>query len=93
MKIKYKTKSTRYRAKLKKHALPKKAIIRSSYELSQNEIDAIKNQFPQIGTLPLETVVDPLLIAGIVLLIGTQRIDLSLAQGLYNLKHYLYEHS
>ncbi len=92
MRIKYKTQTTRYRAKLKK-AEPLKAVITTPYQLSEEELTVLKKQFPQIAEVPIEQVINPALIAGLVIKIGTKRIDLSLSSGLHNLKQYLYDQS
>ncbi|NTU72986.1 hypothetical protein HGB07_02300 [Candidatus Roizmanbacteria bacterium] len=80
-------------AKQKKKMIqkPTKAIVRSTYLLNDSEIGELRQLFPIMGDLPVENSIDNTLYAGVVVLVGTKRIDLSLSRGLQNLKNFIYE--
>lgn len=79
--------------KKKKIVKPIKAVITSAYQLNEAEISDLRNKFPVMGTYEAENIVNPDIHAGIIINVGTKRIDLSLERGLQNLKQYIYENS
>ncbi len=72
---------------------PVKAVITSAYKLESSEIDALKKQFSIIGEYEVENIINPEIYAGVIINVGTKRIDLSLESGLQNLKQFIYENS
>jgi F0F1-type ATP synthase delta subunit len=72
---------------------PIKAIITSPYQLNEGEISELKSKFPVMGNYEVENIVKPTIHAGIIINVGTKRIDLSLERGLQNLKQFIYENS
>jgi F0F1-type ATP synthase delta subunit len=79
--------------KKRKIIKPIKAVITSPYQLNETEISELRTQFPVMGTYEVENVVNPNIHAGLIINVGTKRIDLSLERGLQNLKQFIYEHS
>lgn len=63
----------------------------SSYNLSDVEKKLLKSKFPKLDWLSAKFNVDPEIIAGVVITIGSQIIDLSLKGHLSNLQHTIYE--
>ena len=79
--------------KKKKVVRPIKAVITSAYPLNDNEISELRTKFPVMGTYEAENLVNPAIHAGVIINVGTKRIDLSLERGLQNLKQFIYENS
>jgi F0F1-type ATP synthase delta subunit len=79
--------------KKKKVVKPIKAIITSAYQLKDEEIAALRSQFPVMGSYDAENIVNPSIHAGLIINVGTKRIDLSLERGLQNLKQFIYENN
>jgi F0F1-type ATP synthase delta subunit len=79
--------------KKKKMVKPIKAVITSAYALNEGEIAALRTQFPIMGSYEAENIINPDIHAGLIINVGTKRIDLSLERGLQNLKQFIYEHS
>lgn len=79
--------------KKKKIIKPIKAVVTSAYSLNESELAELRSQFPVMGTYEAENVVNPDIHAGLIINVGTKRIDLSLERGLQNLKQFIYEHS
>ncbi|MDH7476603.1 MAG: F0F1 ATP synthase subunit delta [Microgenomates group bacterium] len=69
----------------------KKATVISAYHLSQSDIDDLKKIFPELNKTKIDFEVDPNLIAGYVIKIGSKVVDLSIKGKLVNLKNNLYE--
>lgn len=67
------------------------AEIISPYKLSDKELDQYRKQVSDSTSLHVFNTVDESLMAGIIVRIGSQMIDLSLKSELENLKHRLYE--
>ncbi len=53
------------------------AQVYAPYALSKDELDKIKTGFPLLATATLSAHIDPTLIAGFVIEVGSQRIDCS----------------
>jgi F0F1-type ATP synthase delta subunit len=53
------------------------AHVYAPYVLSKDELDMIKSRFPILATASLSAHIDPTLIAGFVVEVGSQRIDCS----------------
>lgn len=79
--------------KNKKVVKPIKAVITSAYQLKDEEIAALRSQFPVMGSYDAENIVNPSIHAGLIINVGTKRIDLSLERGLQNLKQFIYENN
>lgn len=82
--------------KKKKRGTPinyNKAIIESAYKLNENEISELIKKFPLMVNKEIENKIDTSLFAGVIINVGTKRLDLSLNGGLQNLKNYIYERS
>ncbi|MEO6508651.1 MAG: F0F1 ATP synthase subunit delta [Patescibacteria group bacterium] len=79
--------------KRKKIIRPIKAVITSAYQLNEAEISDLRVKFPMMGAYEVENVVNPDIYAGLIINVGTKRIDLSLERGLQNLKQFIYENS
>jgi len=65
--------------------------IVSAYQLSRDEIQNILSRFPQYAASRVENKIDPTLIGGFVIQVGSQNIDLSIRNALHLLKKQLYE--
>jgi F0F1-type ATP synthase delta subunit len=72
---------------------PIKAVITSAYKLTDEELDQLRSKFPVMGNYEVENVINPDIHAGVIINVGTKRIDLSLERGLQNLKQFIYENS
>ena len=72
---------------------PIKAVITSAYQLDETEIADLKTRFPVMGAYEVENIVNSDIHAGVIINVGTKRIDLSLERGLQNLKQFIYENS
>jgi len=79
--------------KLKEELADKKirVVVVSAYKLSEAEINNLSDVFPQLLRSKIEYFVDENLIAGYLIKIGSQLIDLSLKGQLQNLKNKIYE--
>ena len=85
---------TKYGKKKKVRVMkPIKAVITSAYQLNDTEITELKNKFPVMGSYEVENIINPAIHAGVIINVGTKRIDLSLERGLQNLKQFIYENS
>ncbi|MDO8609961.1 MAG: F0F1 ATP synthase subunit delta [bacterium] len=69
----------------------KKVVVHSSYKLSDSDKKLVYSKFPKIDFSDAKYDVDETLIAGIVITLGSQIIDLSIKGSLSNLKHIIYE--
>jgi F0F1-type ATP synthase delta subunit len=69
------------------------AVVVSSYELSTDEMGHLESTFPELTERNVINVVDTEVMSGVILYIGTKRIDLSLKGQLQNLKQFMYEKS
>lgn len=65
--------------------------IIAPYTLSPEDLQEIIEQYPQLESKKLTTVVDANIIAGIIIKIGTRVLDLSLANKIRNLQHLVNE--
>jgi F0F1-type ATP synthase delta subunit len=65
--------------------------IVAPYRLSSDELQEIFKQLPQLEGKKIVTVVDPSLIAGIIIKQGTKVLDLSIAERVRNLQHLVNE--
>jgi F-type H+-transporting ATPase subunit delta len=79
--------------KKKKIIRPTVAEITSAYQMSSEELEKLRSMFPVMGRYEVKNIVDPAIHAGIIITVGTKRIDLSLERGLQNLKQFIYENS
>jgi len=69
----------------------KKVTVTSSYVLEAEEIRLLQSKFPQLDWKTAKFVVDPSVIAGLIINVGSRVINLSLKESLLNLKHLIYE--
>lgn len=69
----------------------KRVTVLSAYSLSKEELNQITTLFPYLRESSLVNRVDPDVIAGIVIMFGTKRIDLSIGTQLKNLHQSLHE--
>ena len=69
----------------------KNVEIVSPYPFGSEDIEMVKKEFPDIAHMEMHVTVDPSILAGIIIKIGTKMIDLSLRGELQSLKHTLYE--
>ncbi len=65
--------------------------IISSQKLSDKELSRIKSFFPELKGAKLSNIVDPKILAGFKIKIGTRVYDFSLKSRLESLKRYWYE--
>jgi F0F1-type ATP synthase delta subunit len=70
---------------------PKKAVVTSAYQLSDEEMAAIKKSFSFLHLVEIVNVVDHRIMAGVVIQYKSRLIDLSLASQLNKLKEFFYE--
>lgn len=68
-----------------------KATVMSPYQLSEEELSTIKKLFPELKNGEVVNVVDPKILSGLIIKIGTKLIDLTLNGALQNLKKQIYE--
>ena len=69
---------------------PKVQVI-APYRLSDEEVSSLKKKIDILEHAELELVVDPSIMAGIIIKYGSQMIDLSLDSELHKLEQKLYE--
>ncbi|NTU47048.1 F0F1 ATP synthase subunit delta [Candidatus Roizmanbacteria bacterium] len=69
----------------------KLGVIYSPYQLDEQEIKTVVAHFPVLREREIKNVVLEDLLAGVVIRYDTKLIDLSLSQGLQNLKYHVYE--
>ncbi len=68
-----------------------RALIKTAYRLSEQEIESIKRAIPALKDFELDNEVDDSLLAGFVIKFGTKVIDLSLSGKLKSFKKLMYE--
>lgn len=68
-----------------------KAIVVAPYSLSDSEVKELETKFPVLKGKQIKTAVDPELLAGVVLYVETEMMDMSLKSGLQNLQNFMYE--
>lgn len=69
----------------------KQVTILSSNQLSDKELNTLKNNFPIIKDSNPKIIIDNSLIAGVIIKVGTKIIDLSLKNQLKNLQNISYD--
>ncbi len=68
-----------------------KVIITSAYDLCKEDMDFLYKKYPKLNNSNIEVVIDPNIVAGLRIQIGSSIIDMSLLNKLQNLKQSLYE--
>jgi len=63
----------------------------SSYNLGNEEKQLLKKTFPHYNWQTAKFIIDPSIIAGIIITVGSQVIDLSIKVSLSNLQNIVYE--
>lgn len=71
----------------------KKAVIVSTYSLSEEEINFIKKDIPSLTSVEVKNEIDKKLMAGIVIKIGSLVIDQSLATKIKKYLQHIYENN
>ncbi|MEK7070949.1 MAG: F0F1 ATP synthase subunit delta [Patescibacteria group bacterium] len=89
--------TSRLKEDIKKYILQRqkaqrdKVKIIAAYKLSQDEIDSLKKSFASFISSEPEVVIDPQILAGVILRKGSKVIDLSLTGKINKLQNVLHE--
>ncbi len=68
-----------------------RVIITSAYDLSKEDMDFLFKKYPTLKNSNIEVIIDPNIVAGLKIQIGSSVIDMTLLNELQNLKQSLYE--
>ena len=68
-----------------------RVIITSPYDLCKEDMDYLFKKYPKLKDSNIEVIIEPSIIAGIKIQIGSSVIDMTLLNELQNLKQSLYE--
>ncbi len=77
-------------SKLNNNQIPQ-VTIRAPYELSAEDLSALKRKIDLLNKADIQVSVDPAIMAGLVIQFGSSVIDLSINTELQTLAHTLYE--
>lgn len=69
----------------------KAVTVASSYALGAEETSLLQSKLPLLDLKTAKFIIDPSIIAGVVISVGSRVINLSLKKSLSNLKHLIYE--
>ena len=69
----------------------KMVVIKSAYQLDNNEINMVFRVLPEFSGMAYEVVIDPQIMAGVIVQQGSKIYDLSLSGQLKSLSNKIYE--
>jgi len=69
----------------------KMVVIKSAYQLDKNEIDMVFRALPEFSGMLYETIIEPEVLAGVIVQQGSKIYDLSLSGQLKSLSNKIYE--
>lgn len=68
-----------------------RVIITSAYDLNKEDMEFLYKKYPKLKNSNLEVIINPNIVAGLRIQIGSSIIDMTLLNKLQNLKQSLYE--
>lgn len=68
-----------------------RVIITSAYDLNKEDMEFLYKKYPKLKNSNIEVIINPNIVAGLRIQIGSSIIDMTLLNKLQNLKQSLYE--